>query len=207
MAACCRETTRASPTAPLATQNPPGRFPVIPINCGLSSVELVIVSVACRTTEPNGVNETWKPPVFAGGQHPAERRPIEPRTEDAANAISTSSPVGFVNVNERVRVSPVCTTPKERVFGRISSAGPGSGSGSGGGKPPRPFPTSPSSCGLSGAVLVTVQERTLETAQQTAPRRGAQPCLGQGVAAKPAPAQTRPAPPRYEIAALTWIGA
>jgi antibiotic biosynthesis monooxygenase (ABM) superfamily enzyme len=52
-----------------------------------------------------------------------------------------------------------------------------------------------------------VHTMTPETPQQTARRRGAQPCRGQTVAAKPAPAQAPPAPPRYKIAALTWIGA
>jgi antibiotic biosynthesis monooxygenase (ABM) superfamily enzyme len=52
-----------------------------------------------------------------------------------------------------------------------------------------------------------VHTMTPETPQQTTRRRGAQPCRGQAVAAKPAPAQAPPAPPRYKIAALTWIGA
>jgi antibiotic biosynthesis monooxygenase (ABM) superfamily enzyme len=52
-----------------------------------------------------------------------------------------------------------------------------------------------------------VHDMTLETPQQTARRRGAQACHSQGVAARPAPAQTPPAPPRYKLAVLTWIGA
>jgi antibiotic biosynthesis monooxygenase (ABM) superfamily enzyme len=52
-----------------------------------------------------------------------------------------------------------------------------------------------------------VHDTTRETPQQMARRRGARPCRSQAAAAKPAPAQTAPAPPRYKIAALTWIGA
>jgi antibiotic biosynthesis monooxygenase (ABM) superfamily enzyme len=52
-----------------------------------------------------------------------------------------------------------------------------------------------------------VHDMTLETPQPTARRRGPQPYRSQAVAANPAPAQTPPSPPRYKIAALTWIGA
>jgi antibiotic biosynthesis monooxygenase (ABM) superfamily enzyme len=52
-----------------------------------------------------------------------------------------------------------------------------------------------------------VHDTTLETPQHTARRRGAHPCRSQGAAAKPAPAQTPPVPPRYKVATLTWIGA
>jgi uncharacterized protein len=52
-----------------------------------------------------------------------------------------------------------------------------------------------------------VHDTTLETPQRTARRRGAQPCRSQAVAAKPASAQSSPAPPRYKLAAVTWIGA
>jgi antibiotic biosynthesis monooxygenase (ABM) superfamily enzyme len=52
-----------------------------------------------------------------------------------------------------------------------------------------------------------VHNVTLETPQQTARRRGAPRCRSQAIAAERAPAETPPAPPRYKIAALTWIGA
>jgi antibiotic biosynthesis monooxygenase (ABM) superfamily enzyme len=52
-----------------------------------------------------------------------------------------------------------------------------------------------------------VHDTTRETPQRTARRRAPKPCRGQAVAARPAPAQTPPAPPRLKIAALTWIGA
>jgi hypothetical protein len=48
-----------------------------------------------------------------------------------------------------------------------------------------------------------VHDMTLETPRHTARRRG----RSQAVAGKPAQAQIPPAPPRYKIAALTWIGA